>query len=125
MKSTPGNCVHHATSAPAAIPAMEECPIASGFIVMPAIDPWSICMPGMDPFEITVDGLLLRAWRSGDAEAVYRACQDPDIQRWTTVPRPYELHHAVEFVTDHTDQAWSKGSSPASRKAGTTSVEPR
>jgi RimJ/RimL family protein N-acetyltransferase len=63
----------------------------------------------MDPFEITVDGLLLRAWRAGDAEAVYRACQDPDIQRWTTVPQPYEPRHAVGFVTDYTDQAWSKG----------------
>jgi RimJ/RimL family protein N-acetyltransferase len=63
----------------------------------------------MDPFEISVDGLLLRAWRAGDADAVYRACQDPDIQRWTTVPRPYEWHHAVGFVTDYTDQAWSKG----------------
>jgi RimJ/RimL family protein N-acetyltransferase len=63
----------------------------------------------MDPFEIAVDELLLRPWQAGDAEAVYRACQDPDIQRWTTVPRPYERHHAVGFVTDYTDQAWSKG----------------
>ena len=63
----------------------------------------------MDPFEITVDELLLRPWQAGDAEAVYRACQDPDIQRWTTVPRPYERHHAVDFVTDYTDRAWSKG----------------
>jgi RimJ/RimL family protein N-acetyltransferase len=63
----------------------------------------------MDPFEITVDELLLRPWQAGDAEAVFRACQDPDIQRWTTVPRPYEWQHAVGFVTDFTDQAWSKG----------------
>lgn len=63
----------------------------------------------MDPFEINVDELLLRPWQAGDAEAVYRACQDPDIQRWTTVPRPYERHHAVDFVTDYTDRAWSKG----------------
>jgi RimJ/RimL family protein N-acetyltransferase len=63
----------------------------------------------MDPFEITVDELLLRPWQADDADAVYRACQDPDIQRWTTVPRPYGRHHAVGFVTDYTDQAWSKG----------------
>ena len=63
----------------------------------------------MDPFEITVDELLLRPWQPGDAEAVFRACQDPDIQRWTAVPRPYEWHHAVGFVTDFTDRAWSKG----------------
>jgi RimJ/RimL family protein N-acetyltransferase len=46
----------------------------------------------MDPFEITVDELLLRPWQADDADAVYRACQDPDIQRWTTVPRPYGRH---------------------------------
>lgn len=63
----------------------------------------------MDPVEITVDELLLRPWQAGDADAVFRACQDPDIQRWTTVPRPYERHHAVGFVTDYTGQAWSNG----------------
>ena len=59
----------------------------------------------MDPVEITADGLLLRPWRAVDADAVHRACQDPDIQRWTSVPRPYELHHAATFGTD--DRAFS------------------
>lgn len=37
-----------------------------------------------------------------DAEWIHRACQDPDIQRWTTVPRPYTIDHARFFVGDAT-----------------------
>ena len=31
----------------------------------------------------------LRAWRADDAAAIHDACQDPEIQRFTTVPSPY------------------------------------
>ena len=55
-------------------------------------------------------GVLLRAWTAEDADAVYRACQDPDIQRWTAVPQPYRREDAVEFVTTFTKRAWSEGS---------------
>jgi RimJ/RimL family protein N-acetyltransferase len=30
--------------------------------------------------------VLLRRWRAEDADAVFDACQDPEVQRWTTVP---------------------------------------
>ncbi|MFD0784173.1 GNAT family N-acetyltransferase, partial [Micromonospora azadirachtae] len=63
----------------------------------------------MEPTEIREDGLLLRPWRADDAEDVFRACQDPDIQRWTTVPRPYLPEHAHGFVTDFTADAWREG----------------
>ncbi|MEU4714063.1 GNAT family N-acetyltransferase, partial [Micromonospora purpureochromogenes] len=63
----------------------------------------------MEPVEITEDGLLLRPWQAGDADAVHRACQDPDIQRWTTVPRPYLPEHAHGFVTDRAATAWAEG----------------
>lgn len=33
-----------------------------------------------------------------DIDWITAACQDPEIQRWTIVPRPYHRHHAVEFV---------------------------
>jgi RimJ/RimL family protein N-acetyltransferase len=62
--------------------------------------------------EITEDGLLLRRWRTTDADAVYRACQDPDIQRWTTVPRPYRHEHAQSFVADRT-RRWELGTGAA------------
>ena len=42
----------------------------------------------------------LRALQPNDAEWIYRACQDPDIQRWTMVPRPYTREHADSFVVD-------------------------
>lgn len=65
---------------------------------------------GWDQVEIVESGLLLRPWRAEDAEDVRRACQDPDIQRWTTVLGPYRLEQAIEFVTKVAPQAWSAGS---------------
>jgi uncharacterized protein YhfF/RimJ/RimL family protein N-acetyltransferase len=43
----------------------------------------------------------LRELQPNDAEWIYRACQDTDIQRWTMVPRPYTREHAESFVVDH------------------------
>ena len=43
----------------------------------------------------------LRALQPHDAEWIYRACQDTDIQRWTMIPRPYTREHAESFVVDH------------------------
>jgi RimJ/RimL family protein N-acetyltransferase len=44
--------------------------------------------------------ILIREWRSDDAEAVYLACQDPAIQYWMPViPRPYTRQDARAFVT--------------------------
>ncbi|SCL28278.1 Protein N-acetyltransferase, RimJ/RimL family [Micromonospora nigra] len=60
----------------------------------------------MEPVEIVEDGLVLRPWRATDADPVHRACQDPDIQRWTTVPRPYLPEHAHEFVTGFAAAQW-------------------
>ncbi|MGH3450260.1 MAG: GNAT family N-acetyltransferase, partial [Haloechinothrix sp.] len=53
----------------------------------------------MEPVELSDGDLLLRPWQPQDAEAVYRACRDPEIQRWTTVPSPYLREHAEHFVT--------------------------
>ncbi|MGN9764463.1 GNAT family N-acetyltransferase [Micromonospora sp. SD12] len=66
-------------------------------------------MARVEPVEITEDGLLLRPWRATDADAVHRACQDPDIQRWTTVPRPYLPEHAHRFVTEVATADWATG----------------
>ncbi|MEU4782804.1 GNAT family N-acetyltransferase [Micromonospora sp. NPDC023633] len=66
-------------------------------------------MARVEPVEITEDGLLLRPWRPTDAEAVHRACQDPDIQRWTTVPRPYLPEHAHRFVSEVAPADWATG----------------
>ncbi len=63
----------------------------------------------MEPVEIREDGLLLRPWRPADADAVHRACQDPDIQRWTSVPVPYLPQHAAGFVGEMSPAAWARG----------------
>jgi RimJ/RimL family protein N-acetyltransferase len=64
--------------------------------------------PGVQP--VLTDGTLtLRPWRADDADAVHRACQDPDIQRWTQVPVPYTRADADGFVTELAPAAWREG----------------
>ena len=43
----------------------------------------------------------LRAWRADDAAAIHDACQDPEIQRFTTVPSPYRRADAEWFLAHH------------------------
>jgi hypothetical protein len=40
------------------------------------------------PLTLTDGSVTLRPWCESDADAVYRACQGPAIQRWTRVPVP-------------------------------------
>jgi RimJ/RimL family protein N-acetyltransferase len=49
---------------------------------------------------IASDGVVtLRRWRDEDADAVYEACQDPQLQHWLPfVPRPYRREDALAFV---------------------------
>ena len=70
-------------------------------------------LDGIDLTTETVRGrrLLLRPFRPADVDTAYRACQDPDLQRWlTALPSPYTRESAVEFVT---------GIAPRGRAAGT------
>jgi RimJ/RimL family protein N-acetyltransferase len=55
------------------------------------------------------DRLRLRPWADTDVDDVEAACQDPAIQRWTTVPSPYRREDAVEFVTRMAPQQWADG----------------
>jgi len=45
----------------------------------------------------------LRPLQADDAGWIFAACQDADVQRWTTIPRPYSLDHAREFVAGSPD----------------------
>jgi RimJ/RimL family protein N-acetyltransferase len=65
----------------------------------------------MEPIELSGDGLLLRAWQPDDAEAVFRACQDPLIHRWTLVPSPYTMADAELFTGPLTQKSWASESS--------------
>lgn len=53
--------------------------------------------------------LLLRPWQDQDIPEVFRICQDPDVQRWTTVPSPYLMRDAEWFVQEHTPRGFQSG----------------
>jgi RimJ/RimL family protein N-acetyltransferase len=51
--------------------------------------------------EIRTDRLLLRPPRPEDEDAVLRACQDPEVLRWTArLPDPYTRADAAEWVRE-------------------------
>lgn len=59
-------------------------------------------IPRPDP-PLRDDLVALRPWSFDDVGAVTRACQDPEIARWTMVPTPYSEADArlwLEKVTD-------------------------
>ncbi|WP_459752487.1 GNAT family N-acetyltransferase [Streptomyces sennicomposti] len=64
----------------------------------------------MEPAVLTTNRLLLRTVGPADTDAVYAAAQDPDIQRWTTVPSPYLYEHARGFVEQQVPDGWADGS---------------
>ncbi len=64
----------------------------------------------MDPVTLTTERLLLRTVGAQDADAVYAAAQDPDIQRWTTIPSPYLREHAEGFVGQLAPDGWADAS---------------
>jgi RimJ/RimL family protein N-acetyltransferase len=59
--------------------------------------------------ELTGTRVRLRPWTPADADTVLAACQDAEIQRWTTVPSPYTRADAVAYVTRVAPQAWADG----------------
>ena len=63
----------------------------------------------MKPFELASDRLRLDLPVAADAERVFEYCQDPAIQRFTTVPSPYRREDAVSFLTTHVPSGWASG----------------
>ena len=63
----------------------------------------------MDTTVITTGHLLLRPWEVADAPAVLTACQDAEVQRWTTVPSPYTHEDALQWVQERAPQGWVSG----------------
>jgi RimJ/RimL family protein N-acetyltransferase len=52
---------------------------------------------------------VLRPFEPTDADPLFAACQDADIQRWTRVPSPYERQHAEDFVRHQAPDGWRDG----------------
>lgn len=65
--------------------------------------------PGPPP--VLSDGVVvLRPLRPSDADDVAEGCTDPEIIRWTTVPRPYTRADAVAWLAEHpADETWWVG----------------
>jgi RimJ/RimL family protein N-acetyltransferase len=64
----------------------------------------------MNPVSLRTERLLLRPFGVADADAVYQACQDPDIQFYTPVPKPYRREDAEAFVGESTPKGWADDS---------------
>lgn len=62
----------------------------------------------MEAVELTDGVVLLRAPTEADVDAILAACQDPEIQAWTTVPSPYEREHAESFVREWVHAGWAE-----------------
>lgn len=62
----------------------------------------------MDAVTLRTRRLELSVPTVGDVDAIFDACQDAAIQRYTTVPSPYERPHAEGFITFAT-QRWADG----------------
>lgn len=70
--------------------------------------------PGRQPPRVSdgqhPDPIILRPITPADVEAEFDLGQDPDMQRWTTVPVPYRREHAEGFVAAVAG-GWADGSS--------------
>ena len=53
----------------------------------------------MEPVTLRTPRLELTLPSLADAEAITAAAADPEVPRWTTLPSPYTLDHAQDFVT--------------------------
>ena len=59
------------------------------------------------------DGVILvRPPVEPDASSIFAACQDPEVSRFTSLPAPYEWHHAADWIAG-APEAWrSRTSAP-------------
>lgn len=63
----------------------------------------------MIPATIEFPDGRLRPLHRDDSEAIFRACNDEQIARWTQIPQPYRLQDALEFVGSKAgeDHVWA------------------
>ncbi|GAA1228220.1 GNAT family N-acetyltransferase [Kitasatospora nipponensis] len=61
------------------------------------------------PTVLETERLILRPPVGEDVDAVFTACQDEQIQRWTVVPSPYRRADAEFFVEQLAPDGWRTG----------------
>ena len=62
----------------------------------------------MEPVTLRTDRLELSAPEAGDADAVFAACQDTGIQRYTSAPTPFARADADELIAK-ARAGWASG----------------
>ncbi|MEU6124816.1 GNAT family N-acetyltransferase [Streptomyces sp. NPDC047123] len=60
----------------------------------------------MEPVTLTTERLFLSIFTPADTDETYQACQDPEIQRWTTIPSPYARVDAETFIGRMVPDGW-------------------
>jgi RimJ/RimL family protein N-acetyltransferase len=63
----------------------------------------------VQPFVLESPRLRLEVPRTADIGAIYDACQDDELQRFTTVPVPYTFQDAQFFVSQVVERGWLTG----------------
>lgn len=63
----------------------------------------------MIPATLRGDRVVLSSPGADDIDRVTECCRDPAVQRWTTVPSPYERDDAEHFVLDVVSNGWATG----------------
>ncbi|WP_127571753.1 GNAT family N-acetyltransferase [Georgenia faecalis] len=63
----------------------------------------------MDTFELRAPGVRLASPTEADIDRIAELCQDPEVQRWTTMPSPYTHADAESFVGDMVPSGWERG----------------
>lgn len=63
----------------------------------------------MLPFVLESKRLRLEVPRTADVDAIFNACQDEQLQEYTTVPVPYTFRDAQFFVSQVVERGWTTG----------------
>ena len=63
----------------------------------------------MDSHDLHAPGLHLTPPRPADLDDITRACQDPEIAEWVTLPSPYVREDAERFLADVVEPGWQDG----------------
>ncbi|MBW5420097.1 GNAT family N-acetyltransferase [Streptomyces sp. BG9H] len=70
------------------------------------------------------DGILLREWTESDLSALVELYDDPEIDRWTPVPSPFDFIAAREYLTK-AREGREKGRKKAQLALTTDGEQPR
>jgi RimJ/RimL family protein N-acetyltransferase len=60
----------------------------------------------VEPYSLRGELCELTPFSPADTQRVFDYCQDPEIQRWTTLPVPYRMEDAAVFTTSTAPKGW-------------------